>query len=82
MSGITEMFASRKKTWDVSGSLSYYLPDPDPVLRKQGQDIRIYKDLLTDAHVGSVADSRKAGVLTQEWKIETGQSEPPPPRLH
>ena len=74
MSGITEMFASRKKTWDVSGSLSYYLPDPDPVLRKQGQDIRIYKDLLTDAHVGSVADSRKAGVLTQEWKIERGKA--------
>ena len=71
---LTKMFASRHKSWDPTSALSYYLPDPDPVLRKQGQDIRIYKDLLTDAHVGSVTDSRKAGVLTQEWKIERGKA--------
>lgn len=74
MGSLTKMFASRKRTWDVEGALSYYLPDPDPVLRKQGQDVRIYEELLTDAHVGSVADSRKAGVLTQEWKIERGKA--------
>lgn len=71
---LTEMFASRKNSWDPASALSYYLPDPDPVLRGQGRDIRIYRDLLTDAHVGSVADSRKAGVLTQEWKIERGKA--------
>ena len=68
------MFASRHKSWDPTSALSYYLPDPDPVLQKQGKDIRIYKDLLTDAHVGACADSRKAGVLTQEWKIERGKA--------
>lgn len=71
---LTKMFASRHKSWDPASALSYYLPDPDPILRKQGQDLQIYKDLLTDAHVGSVADSRKAGVLTQEWKIERGKA--------
>lgn len=73
-SSLTQMFASRQTSWDPASALSYYLPDPDPVLRRQGRDIRIYKDLLTDAHVGSVADSRKAGVLTQEWKIERGKA--------
>ena len=72
--GLTKMFASRERSWDPLGALSYYLPDPDPVLRKQGRDIRIYKDLLTDAHVGACADSRKAGVLTMEWKIERGKA--------
>ena len=71
---LTKMFASRQQSWDPSSALSFYLPDPDPVLRKQGRDIRIYKDLLTDAHVGACADSRKAGVLTQEWKIERGKA--------
>lgn len=72
--GLTKTFASRHRTWDVEGALSYYLPDPDKVLRSQGKDVRVYRDLLTDAHVGSVVDSRKAGVLTQEWTIERGKA--------
>ena len=50
------------------------MPDPDPVLRKLGRDMRVYRDLLTDAHVFSCAQSRKSGTLSCEWEIRAGGS--------
>jgi len=46
-----------------------WLPDPDPVLRRLGADIQVYRTLLSDAHVWSCYDSRKSGTLRREWKI-------------
>ena len=51
------------------------LPNPDPVLRKQGKSISVYRELLSDPHVGAVADSRKAGVLSLEWSIDRGKAQ-------
>ena len=53
-------------------SLANILPDPDIVLRKQGKDIRIYKELLCDPHVFACIQSRKSGVLSLDWEINRG----------
>ena len=45
------------------------LPDPDPVLRKLGQALPVYRELLSDAHVFSCVQSRKGGILSAEWEI-------------
>ncbi|RPJ07930.1 MAG: DUF935 family protein [Deltaproteobacteria bacterium] len=45
------------------------LPDPDPVLRKTGLDWTVFEELLVDAHVFACYQSRKAGVLNSEWRI-------------
>lgn len=50
------------------------LPNPDPVLRKQGKDIEVYRDLLCDEHVGAVVDSRKDAVRELEWSIDRGKA--------
>jgi phage gp29-like protein len=55
-------------------SLGMYLPDPDPVLRKMGKDQKVYRELTTDARVGSNIASRKAGVLSMEWGIDRGKA--------
>lgn len=55
-------------------SLGMYLPDPDPVLKKMGKDQKVYKELTTDARVGSNMASRKAGVLSMEWGIDRGKA--------
>jgi phage gp29-like protein len=52
------------------------LPDPDPVLRKMGKDITIYEDLLTDSHLFSTIQQRKAGVLAQNWELRQEESNP------
>ena len=61
--------ATRKNT-QAYWSLNAILPDPDPVLKKQGKDISIYRQLLADAHVWAAVQSRKAGVLSMQWSVE------------
>ena len=68
---LSEEIATRKRSINFY-SLGTYLPDPDIVLRKQGKDVRIYKELLCDPHVFACVQSRKAGVLSLDWDINRG----------
>lgn len=68
---LTEEIATRKRALNFY-SLANILPDPDIVLRKQGKDVRVYKELLCDPHVFACVQSRKAGVLSLEWEINRG----------
>jgi phage gp29-like protein len=60
--------AARSRSLDWMGIYAL-LPDPDPVLQKTGQDVAVYRQLLSDAHVWSCYQSRKSGTLSREWKI-------------
>lgn len=68
---LTDEIATRKRALNFY-SLANILPDPDIVLRKQGKDMKIYKELLCDSHVFACVQSRKAGVLSLEWEINRG----------
>ena len=68
---LTEEIATRKRALNFY-SLANILPDPDIVLRKQGKDMRIYKELMCDPHVFACVQSRKAGVLSLDWDINRG----------
>lgn len=70
-SKITDEIATRKRALNFY-TLANILPDPDIVLRKQGKDITIYKELLCDSHVFACVQSRKAGVLSLDWDINRG----------
>ncbi|AFH47804.1 Mu-like prophage protein GP29 [Ignavibacterium album JCM 16511] len=50
------------------------LPDPDPILRKIGKDITVYRELLTDPHLFSAVQQRKAGVLSLNWELRQQNS--------
>lgn len=69
---LTEELAVRQRVdfYSIVG----YLPNPDPVLKKQGKDITVYEELLSDARVGGCAGSRKAGVKSLEWDIDRGKA--------
>lgn len=68
---LSDEFATRKRALNFY-ILSNILPDPDIVLRKQGKDMRIYRELLCDPHVFACIQSRKSGVLSLEWDINRG----------
>lgn len=68
---LTDEIATRKRALNFY-SLANILPDPDIVLRKQGKDMKIYKELLCDSHVFACVQSRKSGVLSMEWEINRG----------
>ena len=70
---LAKEIATRERSIDFY-SLGMYLPNPDPVLKKMGKDITVYKELLSDAHVGSCITSRKAGVKSMLWEIDRGKS--------
>nr|BDD48257.1 hypothetical protein 7 [bacterium] len=65
--------ATRQRSVDFY-SIIKTLPDPDPVLRKQGKDIKVYRELLSDPHVWACVQSRKAGVLSLEWGLDRGKA--------
>lgn len=65
--------ATRQRHGDFYG-LTQFLPNPDPVLRKQGKDIAAYRDLMSDAHIGGCIDTRKGNVLAMEHRINPGKA--------
>lgn len=62
------------KTQDADGmyNLLCELPNPDMVLRKTGKGIKALRELLSNGHVGTCVESRRAGVLSKKWRIEKG----------
>ncbi len=64
--------ASRATAFDAY-SFWHYLPNPDPVLKKMGKDISVYREILSDGFVKGCVRRRKAAVKSLEWRItETG----------
>lgn len=69
--GLAQDIATRHRSPDFT-ALGLYLPNPDPILKKQGKDVSVYTDLRSDAHVGGCIRRRKAGVVKMEWRVERG----------
>lgn len=68
-------FASRERVDFVK--YRYYLPNPDPVLKANGNDISVYRELSYDAHVGACIAQLKDGVKELEWRIVQGKAPGP-----
>jgi phage gp29-like protein len=56
-------------------SAGFILPNPDPILKAQGKDITVYKDLTTDGHLFACMDSREAAVKGQQYRIEQNDAD-------
>ena len=59
---------TRQTAQDYS-AMGGWLPNPDEILRKIGQDINIFRTITTDAHLAATMSSRKSGVLSQMWEV-------------
>jgi len=70
---IRSEIATRQASYDFYSMLNY-LPNPDPVLKKMGQDIKVYRELSYDAHMIACIGSRKAGTQGREWGIDRGKA--------
>lgn len=70
---MTADIATRMVAFDFS-LLGQLLPNPDPLLRELGKNIKVYRDLMRDSHVGACVRRRKAAVLSLEWGLDRGQA--------
>ena len=69
---LSEEIATRDRSMDMSfGSI---LPNPDPILKRQGKDISVYRDMRSRASVGGPIRRRKASVKALEWRVERGKA--------
>lgn len=70
---LSDEIATRMRSIDATG-LSFLLPNPDPILKRQGKDLRVYRDLRSDAHVGGCIRRRKAAVKALERRVVAGKA--------
>lgn len=66
---LSDQIATRGRSIDFH-ALGMYLPNPDPVLKALGKDIKVYRELRADAHVGGSIRRRKASVKALEWGLD------------
>ena len=66
---LSDQIATRSRSIDFY-ALGMYLPNPDPVLKALGKDIKVYRELRADAHVGGCIRRRKAAVKALEWGLD------------
>ncbi|SED75337.1 phage portal protein family protein [Pseudomonas anguilliseptica] len=71
--GLTEHIATRSRSFDAQ-ALGMYLPNPDPILKAQGKDITVYRDLRSQALVGGNIRRRKSSVLALERDLKRGDA--------
>lgn len=71
---LTEEIATRHRSSQGFYALAnIYLPNPDPVLRKQGKGLDVYRELLVDDRVRGNWGNRKGATLALEWEVDRGQ---------
>jgi phage gp29-like protein len=70
---LSSEIATRQRSIDFY-SLGMALPNPDPILKKMGKDVAVYKELLSDGHVRGCVTNRKAGVKKLNWSIDRGKA--------
>jgi phage gp29-like protein len=70
---LTDQIATRDRSIDYMG-LGLVLPNPDPILKARGEDIRVYRDLRSDAHVGGCVRRRKSAVKALERGLDRAKS--------
>ena len=70
---ITDHLATRNKSIDFT-AFGMLLPNPDPILKAQGKDISVYRDMRVDSHIGGCIRRRKAAVQALEWGLDRGKA--------
>lgn len=73
-SAATEEVATRDAAMMVSHLLGV-LPNPDPILKKTGKRVEVYRDLMGDWEVFSAVDLVHGGLQDLEWQLEQGDSD-------
>lgn len=61
-----------RQSWQSLSALSV-LPNPDPILRKEGKSLSIYRQMI-DGHLLSVSGKRRAAVRARPWMIESAKA--------
>ncbi len=73
INGLSTHIATRARSIDFV-ALGMLLPNPDPILKARGQDIRVYRDMQRDALIGGCVRRRKSAVKAMDWGLDRAQA--------
>lgn len=66
---LSEQIATRARSMDWH-SMNMVLPNPDPVLKRMGKSIQVYRDLRSEADIGNGIRRRKSAVKRLERGLD------------
>ncbi len=66
--------ASRDRVRLSFGGMDLELPNPDPVLKRLGKDITVYRDIMSDSTVKGARKRRRSAVVAMEHGLEQGDA--------
>lgn len=66
---ITDHIATRDRSFAFY-AMGMLLPNPDPILKAQGRDIAVYRDMRSDALIGGCIRRRKSAVKKLQWGLD------------
>lgn len=72
---LTTHMATRVRAGDMSGVFGI-LPNPDPILRRQGRQIQVYRELSADTMVKSGMRRRRSAVVGMEHGFDRETTAP------
>lgn len=70
MAKLADEIASRDRIRISFGGMDLELPNPDPVLKKLGKDITVYRDIMSDSTVKGARKRRRSAVVAMERGLE------------
>jgi len=73
---LTTHVATRLRVGDLSGMFGGLLPNPDPILRRMGRQVQVYRELTADAMVKSGTRRRRAAVVAMEHGFDRETTAP------
>lgn len=66
--------ASRERVSLSFGGMMLSLPNPDPVLKRLGRDIEVYRDIMNDTAIKGATRRRRSAVVKLEYGLTQGDA--------
>lgn len=71
---LADEIASRQSMIFSFGGMMLSLPSPDPVLKRLGKDIEVYREIMNDPVIKGAVRRRRSAVVALEYGLEQGKA--------
>lgn len=71
---LADEIASRQSMVFSFGGMMLSLPNPDPVLKRLGKDIEVYREIMNDPVIKGAVRRRRSAVVALEYGLEQGKA--------
>lgn len=74
VASLADEIASRQAMSLYFGGMMLSLPNPDPVLKRLGKDVEVYREIVQDPALKGATRRRRSAVVGLEYGLTQGQA--------